>query len=200
MSRRRLLLPVLVLALFAASSPAALAAYGPLWSQPVAGAARLVTGDSGATVVWALADGAGAALVARRYDPAGEPLGAEPTVLVGGIAGLSDWLATGGGGGDVVVAWKAGGVTSVRRVATSGAGVCGPVTVCSDEAVAALRGPGATAAPVQLEPDGFGGVYVRLLATPSLPSGDTLLNHVSPLGVAARPDPASPSKRAPSRA
>ena len=43
-SRRRLLLllPVLVLALLAASSPAALAAYGPLWSQPVTarGAAR----------------------------------------------------------------------------------------------------------------------------------------------------------------
>ena len=110
MSRRRLLLPVFVLALFAASPPAALAAYGPLWSQPVAGAAQLVAGDSGVTVVWALADGAGSALVAQRYDPAGEPLGAEPTVLVGGITGLSDWLATDDGAGGVVVTWKAGGV------------------------------------------------------------------------------------------
>ena len=61
MSRRRLLLLsslVLVLALLAASSPAALAAYGPLWSQPVNGAARLVAGDAGVTVVWAVADGA----------------------------------------------------------------------------------------------------------------------------------------------
>ncbi|MEI6451209.1 MAG: hypothetical protein WCP98_14880 [Actinomycetes bacterium] len=189
MSRRRLLLPVFVLALFAASSPAALAAYGPLWSQPVTAAARLVAGDSGATVVWALADGTGSALVAQGYDPAGEPLGAEPTVLVGGISGLSDWLATSDGGSGVIVAWKAGGVTSVRRFAAGGGAAYGPVTVCGDAAVAALRGPGATAAPVQLEADGSGGAYVRLLATPSLASGDTLLNYVSPLGVAARPDP-----------
>ena len=189
MSRRRLLLPVLVLALLAASPSAALAAYGPLWSQPVVAAAQLVAGDSGVTVVWALADGAGSALVAQRYDPAGEPLGAEPIVLVGGITGLSDWLATGDGTGDVVVAWKAAGVTSMRRVAAGGDAVYGPVTVCSDAAVAALRGDGATAAPLQLEPDGSGGVYMRLLATPTLPSGDTLLAYVSPLGVAARPDP-----------
>jgi len=189
MSRRWLLLPVLVLALVAASSPAALAAYGPLWSQPVAGAAQLVAGDAGVTVVWAVADGAGAALVARRYDRAGEQLGAGSSVLVGGIAGLSDWLATSDGKSGVVVAWKAGGATSVRRVAASGAALYDPVRVCSDATVTVLRGAGATAAPVQLEPDGFGGVYVRLLATPSLPSGDTLLVYVSPLGVAARPDP-----------
>jgi len=189
MFTRRLLLPVLVLALFAASSPAALAAYGPLWSQPVAGAAQLVAGDAGVTVAWAVADGTGAALVARRYDRAGEPLGAEPSVLVGGIAGLNDWLVTSAGGTGVAVACKAGGVTSVRRFAANGTGVYGPVMISSDAAVAALRGPGATAALVQLEPDGFGGVYVRLLATPSLASGDTLLAYVSPLGEAARPDP-----------
>jgi len=191
MFRRRLLLllAVLVLALFAASSPAALAAYGPLWSQPVTAATQLVAGDSGATVVWAVADGASAALVAQRYDRDGEPLGAAPIGLVDGITGLSDWLATGDGAGGVVVAWKAAGMTSVRRFAASGTGVYGPVTVCSDAAVAALRGPGATAAPVQLEPDGLGGVYVRLLTTPSLASGDTLLTYVSPLGAAARPDP-----------
>jgi hypothetical protein len=188
-SRRRLLLPVLVLALFAASPPAALAAYAPLWSQPVAGAAQLVAGDAGVTVVWAVADGAGAALLAQRYDRAGEPLGAEPALLVGGIAGLSDWLATSGGGSGVVVAWKAAGVTSVQRIMASGAGAYDPVVVCSDDAVAELRGAGATAAPVQLEPDGLGGVYVRLLATPSLASGDTLLAYVSALGTAARPDP-----------
>ncbi|MCX6364149.1 MAG: hypothetical protein NTW58_08285 [Actinobacteria bacterium] len=191
MSRRRLLLllPVVVLALFAASSPAVFAAYAPLWSQPVAGMAQLVPGDAGVTVVWAVADGASNALVAQRYDRAGEPLGAEPAVLVAGISGLSDWLATGGAAGGVIVVWKAGGVTSVRRVAASGAGAYGAVTICSDAAVAALRGPGATAAPVQLAADGFGGVYVRLLATPSLASGDTLLTYISPLGAAARPDP-----------
>ncbi|GEM_PF-1095468 len=189
MSRRRLLLPALVVALFAASCPAALAAYGPLWSQPVAGAAQLVAGDSGVTVVFAVTDGAGSALVAQRYDRAGEPLAAEPTVLVGGISALSDWLATGGGAGDIVVAWKTGGVTAVQRIAASGAGVYDSVTVCSDAVVTALRGPGAAAAPVQLEPDGFGGVYVRLLATPSLASGDTLLAYVSPLGESALPNP-----------
>ena len=191
MSRRRLLLllPALVLALFAASSPAALAAYGPLWSQPVTAAAQLVAGDAGVTVVWAVSDGAGAALVAQRYDRAGEPLGAAPAVLEDGITGLSDWLATGDGAGGVIAVWKAAGVTSVRRFAASGTAVYSPVTICSDAAVAALRGPGATAAPVQLEADGLGGVYVRLLATPSLASGDTLLAHVAPLGAAARPDP-----------
>jgi len=189
MSKRWVLLTAAVFALFVARSPAALAAYAPLWSQPVAGAAQLVAGDAGVTVVSAVADDTGAALVSQRYDRAGEPLGAEPAVLVSGIAGLSDWLATSDGGSGVVVAWKAGGTTRVRRVAAGGRGVYDPVTVCSDAAVAALRGPGATAVPVQLEPDGLGGVYVRLLATPSLASGDTLLAHVSPRGEAARPDP-----------
>ena len=189
MSKRRLFLPVLVLALFAASSPVALAAYGPLWSQPVAGAAQLVADDTGVTVLWAVADGAGAALVAQRYDRSGAPLGAGPTVLVGGITGLTDWLAAGDGAGGVVVTWKAGGATMVRRLAASGAAAYDPLMVCSDAAVAALRGAGATAAPVQLEPDGFGGVYVRLLATPSLATGDTLLAYVSPLGETAQPDP-----------
>ena len=112
--------PASSLALFAASSPAALAAYGPLWSQPVTAAAQLVASDAGVTVVWAVADGAGAALVAQRYDRAGEPLGAVPAVLADGIDGLSDWLATGDGAGGVIAAWKAGGVTSVQRFAASG--------------------------------------------------------------------------------
>ena len=167
MSRRRLLLllPVIVLALFTAGSPEALAAYGPLWSQPVTAAAQLVSCDADVTVVWAVSDGAGTALVAQRYDRAGEPLGAEPSVLVDGISGLSDWLLCGGAAGDVIVVWKAGGVTSARRVAANGAGAYDPVMICSDAAVAALRGRGATAAPVQLAADGFGGVYVQLLAT-----------------------------------
>jgi hypothetical protein len=189
MSGRRLLLPFLVLLLGAASPPAALAAYGPLWSQPVAGAAQLVADDAGVTVVWAVADGAGATLLAQRYSRAGEPLGAEPAALVSGVSGLSDWLAASDGGGGVIVAWKAGGVTTARRYAASGAAVYDPVTICSDAAVAALRGAGATAAPVGLEPDRRGGAYVRLLATPSLPTGDTLLAYVSPLGATARPDP-----------
>ena len=189
MSKRWLLLPLLVVALLAASFSAALAAYGPLWSQPVSSAARLVAGETGATVVWAAADGAGAALMAQRYDGAGEPLGAAPTVLVGGISGLGDWFAAGDGADGVVVAWKAGGTTSVRRVFAGGSAAYGPVVICSDAAVAALRGPGATAGPVQIAADGFGGVYVGLQATPSLASGDTLLAYVSPLGAASRPDP-----------
>ena len=92
----------------------------PLWSQPVTAAAQLVAGDAGVTVVWAVADGAGAALVAQRYDRAGEPLGAAPAVLADGIDGLSDWLATGDGAGGVIATWKAGGVTSVQRFAASG--------------------------------------------------------------------------------
>ena len=189
MSKRWLLLPLLIVALLAASSSAALAAYGPLWSQPVSSAARLVAGESGATVVWATADGAGATLMAQRYDSAGEPVGDAPAVLVGGISGLSDWFAAGDGADGVVVTWKAGGVTSVRRIFAGGAAAYGPVAICSDAAVAALRGPGATAAPVQSAADGFGGVYIGLQATPSLASGDTLLAYVSPLGAASRPDP-----------
>jgi hypothetical protein len=189
MSSRRLLVLVFGLVVFAASPAIARADHGPLWSQPAAEAAQLVADDYGATVVWAAADGAGATLVARRFDPAGEPLDPVPAVLVDGIVGLSDWLATTDGDGGVIVAWKAAGTTWVRRVAAGGAGSYDPVAVCSDAAVAALRGPGATAAPVQLAADGRGGVYVRLLATPSLASGDTLLAYVSPLGASALPDP-----------
>jgi hypothetical protein len=193
MSRRLLLRPVLVLvlglALLAASSPVALAAYGPLWSQPVTAAAQLVAGQTGVTVVWAVADGAQTTLIAQRYDRAGEPLGTAPAVLVGGIPDLSDWLATGDGADGVVMVWKTGGVTLVQRVVANGAAAYPPVPICSDAAVAALRGSGATAAPVQLEPDGSGGAYVRLLATPSLATGDTLLAYVSSLGTAAGPTP-----------
>ena len=189
MSKRWLLLPLLIIALLAVSSPSALAAYGPLWSQPVSSAARLVAGESGATAVWATADGAGAALVAQRYDSAGEPIGDAPTVLVDSINGLSDWFAVADGADGVVVVWKASGTTAVRRVFASGAAAYGPVAVCSDAAVAAQRGAGATATPIHIAADGFGGVYVGLQATPTLASGDTLLAYVSPLGAASRPDP-----------
>ena len=80
--------------------------------------------------------------MAQRYDGAGEPLGDTPTVLVGGISGLSDWFAAGDGADGVVVAWKAGGTTSVRRVLADGRAAYGPVAICSDAAVAALRGTG----------------------------------------------------------
>lgn len=162
-----------------AATPAA--AFTPLWSQPVNGAARLVAGRT-ATVVWAADANGKAALVARPYDAGGRPQGEAPVALVDGISGLTDWLAAPAPGGDVHLVWKAAGVTYAARATTAGSTVYGPSVVSSDEAVAAARGAGATAAPVTLVPDGTGGVYVVLRATPSQDGGDTFLSHVSLLG------------------
>lgn len=186
MSRRWLLFPVLLAALGVWVAPAA--AFTPLWSQPVNGAARLVAGG-GATLVWAAQSGAGTALVARTYTSSGQPVGSDPVVLVDGISGLTDWLAAPDGAGQLVLAWKAGGATTVQACTVSGSALFGPTVVSTDAAVAALRGAGASAAPVALEPDGLGGAYVLLLAAPSAATGDSLLTHVSSLGVAALPDP-----------
>lgn len=163
-------------------------AFTPLWSQPVNGAARLVAAR-GAMVVWAAESAGSVVLLGRAYDAAGEPLGTEPVALVDGVSGLTDWLAAPAPGGDVTLAWKSGGVTYVARRTAAGAPVYGPVAVCSDEAVAAARGAGATATPVLLLGDGGGGAYVVLQATPSQAGGDSLLTRVSAAGALATSSP-----------
>jgi hypothetical protein len=165
----------------------AAAGFTPLWSQPVAGE-RLVVGD-GATMVWAAQSGAGQALLARHYDGAGRPLGDGPVVLVDGIAGLSDWVATTDGGSGVLLAWKAGGTVSVAGRTATGGSLFTTATACSDAAVAASRGAGAAATPVALQTDGRGGAYLLLAVTPSSSAGDSLLEHVSATGELAAPDP-----------
>ncbi len=165
------------------------AAFAPLWSQPVTSAARLVVGD-GATAVWAAQGTAsGAAILARHYDGSGQAAGAGPAVLVDGIAGLNDWLAAPGRGSDVLLAWKAGGAVLIAGRTAAGASVFGPVTACTDALVAQARGAGAAATPVALHADGRGGAYLLLSVTPSSPSGDSLLAHVSATGELAAPDP-----------
>lgn len=186
------LLCLALLALTYAATPA-LAAYGPLWSQPVDGAARLVTDNDGVAVVWAAAEGGGtSALLAMRYSRAGDPLAASPQTLVSGIAGLGGWVAGGDGSRNVTVVWKDGATISATRVRMGGAALYGSVVVCTDAAVAALRGAGAGATPAQVVTDGDGGAYVRLALSPTSGRGDTLLDYVSPLGVAAAADPGLP--------
>ena len=193
MVRRWLLLVCSVLLTLACLASPALAAYGPLWSRPADGAARLVNGSDGATVVWAAAEGGGtSALLAMRYSRAGDPLAASPQTLVSGIADLGGWVADGDGSRNVTVVWKDGGTISATRTEMGGAASYASVVVCTDAAVAALRGAGATAAPVQAVTDEGGGVFVRLAISPSSGSGDTLLDYVSPLGVAAAADPGLP--------
>jgi hypothetical protein len=193
MVRRWLLMACLVLLALACLSSPALAAYGPLWSQPVDGAARLVSGGDGTTAVWAAAEGGGtSALLAMRYSRAGDPLAATPQTLVSGIADLGGWVTDGDNSRHITVVWKDGGAISATRVEMGGGALYGPVVVCTDAAVAALRGSGATAAPVQVLAGGDGGAFVRLAISPSSGSGDTLLDHVSPLGVAAVADPGLP--------
>jgi hypothetical protein len=187
------LLCLALLALICVATPA-LATYGPLWSQPVDGAARLVTGSNGATVVWAADEGGGvSALLAMRYSRAGAPLAASPQTLVSGIAELRGWAATGDGSRNVTVVWKDGGTISAARARMGGAAQYGPVVLCTDAAVAALRGVvGATAAPAQVVADADGGVFVRLTMSPSSAGGDTLLDYVSPSGAPAVTDPGLP--------
>jgi hypothetical protein len=189
MFRRTLLVAVFASLAFVLVASSALA-YSPLWSQPVNGASRLVAGADGATVVWAVDLGGGdSALLAAHYTRAGAALPGSPFVLETNVAGLGDWCATGDGSRNVTVVWKAGGVTSAKRVQLGGPTLYGPVTVCSDAAVAALRGAGATAAPVSVTADTSGGVYVCSAVSPSSTSGDTLLNYVSPLGALSGADP-----------
>ena len=191
MTARRLstVIAGVLLAVLATAGPAAAGGLAPLWSQPVTSAARLVAGD-GASSVWATQPGDGsAAIVATHFDAAGRPATAEPAVLAGGIKGLTDWLAAPGRGSDVVVAWKAGGTVSVASRSAGGTAVFGPVVACTDAAVAALRGAGATAVPVLLQSDGRGGAYLVLAVTPTSATGDSLLTHIDAGGRLAAPDP-----------
>jgi len=162
--------------------------FAQLWTQQVAGAEQLVVGE-GATAVWAAQQGAtGAAILARHYDQAGNATGVDSVVLADGIAGLGDWLAAPGRGGDVLVAWKAGGTVFVAGRTAAGGSVFAPVAACSDAAVAQARGAGAVATPVTLQADGQGGAYLLLAVTPSSSTGDSLLAHVSATGALAAPE------------
>lgn len=186
MARRWLVLTIsaaVVLALLAASAYAY--AYAPLWSHDAGGGAVLCADGSGATAVW-YGDGA---LLAQRLSRAGDPRSASPVTLVAGLTEPGAWLAVADRATGVIVAWKAAGVTFVQGFDVDGAAAYPPVPVCSDAEVAATRGAGAAAVPLQLAADGESGVYVRLGVTPSAAAGDTLLAHVSGTGVSAAPDP-----------
>ena len=186
MARRWWLTLVVLLAAASLAPPAA--ALTPLWSQPVDGAARLYTSD-GATVVWAAQDGATTSILARHYDRSGEPLGKAPVVVASGISGLSGWVAAPLPGVKVMAAWKAGGTTFVAASALVGRTVFAPLAACTDTAVAQQLGTGTTAAPVALVADRAGGAYLVLQTSPAGTGGSSLLQHVSPLGELAAPDP-----------
>ena len=185
---RRWLLFLAVLATLAFAAAPALAS-SSLWARPVDGAAQLAAGGGGATVVWASRDGGATSLLARRYALGGRPLTAGSVVLVPDLSGLTAWLCAGDRDGGLTVAWKADGVTSVQRFSGDGGALYAPVHVCSDAAVAALRGAGASAEPVLLQADGAGGAFLILRARPTASTGDSLLVHVSASGEVAGPDP-----------
>ncbi len=189
MSRRSVLAAVLTILAVAFLAPPALASYGPLWTRAVTGAPRLAGDGNGAWAVWAEDSPGGTSLMAQRYDRDGSPRFASPVAVVGATSGLSSWLVASDGSWGVFVAWKAGGTTQVERIGLDGNPTYAPVVVCSDATVAALRGAGATATPVQLAADFHGGVYVRSAAAPTKPTGDTLLQHVSSTGALALADP-----------
>jgi hypothetical protein len=189
MSRRWPVLLIFVAILLAIAASPAYAAYGPLWSHDAGAGAVLCADTSGATAVWVSSGPGGSAVLAQRFSRDGEPRTASPQTLVDGIAGLTDWLAVADRFSGVAVAWKAGGVTYVQGFDVDGGAAYAPVAVCSDAQVAALRGAGATAVPLQLVADTQSGVFVRLGISPSSAAGDTLLAHVSGTGVSAVPDP-----------
>ena len=186
MARRWWLTVVVFLAAVSAAPPAA--ALTPLWSQPVDGAARLYTSDA-ATVVWAAQDGATTSILARHYNRKGEPLGKGPAVVASGIKDLGGWVAAPQPGAKIMVAWKDGGTVYVAAALLSGRQIFAPVAACTDAAVAQRFGPGTVAAPVGMVVDRAGGAYLVLRTSPSGTAGDSLLQHVSPLGVLAAPDP-----------
>lgn len=187
---RSLFVVCLAAVVLALTASPALAAYGPLWSQSVDGAARLVAGTDGTIVVWAADEGGGtSALLAMRYSRAGVPLSGTATTLVDGITGLDGWVAAADGSRTVSVVWKADGSVYATRVQMGGSVLYAPVAICTDAAVTTLRETSSTAQPVELSGDGAGGLFVSLKVTPTSDDGDTLLQYVSPLGVVAAADP-----------
>ena len=85
--------------------------------------------------------------------------------------------------------WKDGGAVYAKCVDVStDATVFGPVTVCTDAAVAALDGAATAAVLSGAAPDGSGGSYIWCTATPTrgvTGYGDSLLTHISATGVLA---------------
>ncbi len=188
MLRRTLVITLLVgLTLVCAASPAA--ALELLWSQEVGQQARLATGSDGPIVAWRSAGVGEHSVQATQYRRT-DRAASGPHTLVPPVAGLQDWFVAGDGAGNVTVVWKAGGAVHAKRVdLATGSTLYGPVTVCTDAAVAGARGAGSTAALTGAAGDGAGGVYVWCTVSPSASSGDTLLNHVSSGGSVAVTDP-----------
>ena len=191
MMRRTLFITLFGLAALALAAAPAMA-YAPLGGGfTVAAGSQLAAGADPAVVVWARDDGGGSfSLLAQHYENGGIPNAA--CTVVSGIAGLGGWYAC-GDGSDVTVAWKAGGAIYAACVdIATGALAYGPVTVCTDAAVAGAPGAATTAALTGVAPAGGGGVYVWCTVSPTTGLsgvGDTLLNHVSASGALAVADP-----------
>jgi hypothetical protein len=179
-----------ILALACTAAPAS--ALGILWAQDVDSRAQLATATRGPIAAWK-APGVGVDSVQAVQYTRNDPGVTYASTLLSSVAGLSDWFVAGDGAQNVTVVWKAGGAVYAKRVDLgSGATLYGPVTVCTDAAVADDRGSGSTAALTGATGDGAGGVWVWCTASPTSTVngvGDTLLNHVSSTGVVARPDP-----------
>jgi hypothetical protein len=188
MLRRTLVITVLVvLTLACVASPAA--ALELLWSQEVGQQARLATGSDGPIAAWRSA-GVGVDSVQATQYRRTDQAASGPHTLVPPVAGLQDWFVAGDGAGNVTVVWKAGGAVHAKRVGlATGSTLYGPVTVCTDAAVAGARGAGSAAALTGAAGDGAGGVWVWCTVSPSASGGDTLLNHVSSGGGVAVADP-----------
>ncbi len=189
MSRRTLVVAVVVAAVLACTAGPALA-YGPYLSYPVDSDARLVQGTSQAVYMWSEPAGATSSLKASRVERgAGSATG--PYTIVAGIPALSGWFAS-GDGLSVNVLWKSGSAVFVARYDLStGAGAYVPAPVCTDAQAAALRGvPGATVDPAGIAADGQGGAYIWCTVSPAPTTGGyTLLNHVSATGELATSTP-----------
>jgi len=183
---RTLVITALVILVLACAAVPALA-YAPLIGHLVPTGSKLAPGADPAVVVWAHDDGGGSfSLLAQRYENDGT-LHVARTVA-SGITGLDGWHAS-GHGSNVTVAWKAGGAVHASCIdVTTGTPVFGPVTVCTDAAVAALDGAATTAALSGVTPDGHGGAYVWCTVSPTrgvTGFGDTVLNHLSASGALA---------------
>jgi len=190
MIRRTLAISVLVIVVLASAAVPALA-YAPLIGHTVPAGSRLAPGADPAVAVWAHDDGGGSfSLLAQRTANDGTPHSAR--TVASGIIGLDGWYAS-GDGADVTVAWKAGGAVHASCIdVITGTPVYGPVTVCTDAAVAALDGAATTAALSGVAPDGSGGAYVWCTVSPTRGVsgfGDTLLDHLSASGALAETDP-----------
>ena len=134
----------LVVALAGGASPAL--ALDLLWAQDAGAAAQLTTATHGPISARQVA-GSGATSVEAALHPREGGPAVGPRTIVPPVTGLDGWHAVGDGAANVTVVWKAGGAVHAGRFdLAAGSPLYGPVTVCTDAAVAGLRGPGSTAA------------------------------------------------------